>query len=291
MRSIALGKGLLLSASLLCLHKPASAQDHHENDEHPVSIIPPQQAELMTVMAGLKAGTLDLRDIGPATGPASVFPELEFSSAFDVAHPALANTAWEQHMPSLKDAREAGRTSTEIFRQVAVTTPAGPLRLDVYVVSDAFHLDAPGLPRYEYTNTMLACYEAGSAAPAMIVRYISRRADFLAADVKWLQAPPAWKTDAHARKAATPPESDRFTLYPNPARKEVALQFLLSEAGEVSVKVYNALGQLADAPLPTAMMDAGPQSYRYDVAKLPPGAYTLTALIRGKVFTTRLTVL
>jgi hypothetical protein len=66
-----------------------------------------------------------------------------------------------------------------------------------------------------------------------------------------------------------------MTLTPNPASVIARLGFYLPEAGEVSVRVYDALGRLIDAPWQSQKRPAGHQVLGLATADWPAGTYTV----------------
>lgn len=60
--------------------------------------------------------------------------------------------------------------------------------------------------------------------------------------------------------------------YPNPFSKETSIPFQLDEAGQVRLRVYNALGQLVDEPI-NNFLPAGEHTYQWQANSNPAGLY------------------
>ncbi len=71
---------------------------------------------------------------------------------------------------------------------------------------------------------------------------------------------------------------DNFSLlqnYPNPFNPSSIIGFTLNRSGEVSLKIYNVLGEPVDE-VAHGFMPAGSHSYNVDMQKLPSGLYFYT---------------
>lgn len=73
-----------------------------------------------------------------------------------------------------------------------------------------------------------------------------------------------------------PPEPGHlsFSFWPNPARDQVWLQFSAPANGEMTVQLYNALGQQLSSPL-TLMVASGLVKQQVSLAGLAQGVYYL----------------
>jgi hypothetical protein len=83
---------------------------------------------------------------------------------------------------------------------------------------------------------------------------------------------PAVGSDQQANNVA--PEGFRLVQnYPNPFNPTTTIEFSLSHASIVSLKVYNTLGQEVATLADREMMDAGQQQVEFDASMLPSGVY------------------
>jgi hypothetical protein len=78
--------------------------------------------------------------------------------------------------------------------------------------------------------------------------------------------------------------------YPNPFNAETVISFDLPEAGQVSLEVYNLMGQKI-ATLIDGNMPAGQHSVTWDASQYSSGVYFYRLAAGEKVFTRRMTLL
>ena len=87
---------------------------------------------------------------------------------------------------------------------------------------------------------------------------------------------------------------ENFTLkpaYPNPFNPTTTLELAIPEAGYVSVKVYNLVGQEV-ATLVDGVMDATPSyTFQWNAGSLSSGIYLVRAEGAGQVTTQKLMLL
>lgn len=69
-------------------------------------------------------------------------------------------------------------------------------------------------------------------------------------------------------------EDLRLKVYPNPASEVAVLNFNTSETGTISLKIYNALGQLAEQ-VTIENIEAGNHSFQWNVADYTNGLYLI----------------
>ncbi|MES2764521.1 MAG: T9SS type A sorting domain-containing protein [Bacteroidota bacterium] len=84
--------------------------------------------------------------------------------------------------------------------------------------------------------------------------------------------------------------SDSFASSPNPARDEVNIGFTLAESNEVTIVVYNSLGQIAAVLAQDEMRSAGAHTIQYPTATLPVGIYTIYVMTADRTFTRSLSI-
>ena len=70
--------------------------------------------------------------------------------------------------------------------------------------------------------------------------------------------------------------------YPNPFNPTTNLTLNMNENGNVSVKVYNVIGQVVDV-LVDEYMDAGTYSLMWDATDAPSGLYLIESTVGSKV--------
>jgi len=80
------------------------------------------------------------------------------------------------------------------------------------------------------------------------------------------------------------PEPDLFDLlqnYPNPFNPSTTISFTLPQAGSVTLKIYNALGQEVATLLNREQMDEGEQEVLFNASSLASGIYYYRLVIEG----------
>jgi hypothetical protein len=75
---------------------------------------------------------------------------------------------------------------------------------------------------------------------------------------------------------------------PNPAAGRVRVTFSLPRAGRVELVVHDVLGRRVGTPLDGAWFPAGPHTFDWDTAALPPGVYHARLATEAGVVTRRL---
>jgi hypothetical protein len=78
--------------------------------------------------------------------------------------------------------------------------------------------------------------------------------------------------------------------YPNPFNPTTVVGFQLSVVGDVTLKVYDALGREV-ATLVNERLSAGTHSVEFDASDLASGVYLYRLTVGGESFTKRMTVL
>ena len=71
---------------------------------------------------------------------------------------------------------------------------------------------------------------------------------------------------------------DKFTLhpnYPNPFNPITTIEFYLPESGEVTLTIFNVLGEEVTTLLSASLL-SGSHSYRWDASNIPSGIYYYT---------------
>jgi hypothetical protein len=86
---------------------------------------------------------------------------------------------------------------------------------------------------------------------------------------------------------ATPEEFSLRGAYPNPFNPTTSLTLDIAEAGQVSVQVYNLIGQVV-ATLASGYMDADTYTLTWDASNMSSGMYFVKAETAGKVTTQKL---
>jgi len=69
--------------------------------------------------------------------------------------------------------------------------------------------------------------------------------------------------------------------YPNPFNPSTVIEFELAEASEVTLKIYNTLGQEVATLLDHAWMEDGSQSLEFNANNLPSGVYFYRIVAQG----------
>ena len=98
---------------------------------------------------------------------------------------------------------------------------------------------------------------------------------------------------AHPGNLTSEETPTRFSVeanYPNPFNPSTQIQFTIPEAGPVSVKVYNVLGQEV-ATLVDGSLSAGKQAVQFDAHGLPSGIYYYTVTWNGHSETRKMLLL
>jgi hypothetical protein len=105
---------------------------------------------------------------------------------------------------------------------------------------------------------------------------------------------PGWFTGGYTGVANTAaPVPDHFALsqaYPNPFNPSTNVDFALAQAGNVSLKVYNVLGQMVKAVVDNVYKDKGEYHYQITMNDLPSSVYFYT-LTQGNQQLTKTMVL
>ena len=76
-------------------------------------------------------------------------------------------------------------------------------------------------------------------------------------------------------------ENANFTCYPNPVVDRLIIDYDLSESAEMTLKVFNTVGQVVDVQ-PLGMQYAGKQSIQWITNKQPEGTYIFSLEANGK---------
>ena len=84
---------------------------------------------------------------------------------------------------------------------------------------------------------------------------------------------------------------DQLRVSPNPARTVAQATFALQKAGQVTVKVFDAKGQLVAAPLQGKVFAPGAHSLDIDVEDMAVGIYFVNFEAQGFKRTLRLGVI
>ena len=88
-------------------------------------------------------------------------------------------------------------------------------------------------------------------------------------------------------RIAAPEEFSLRGAYPNPFNPTTSLILDIPEAGQVSVQVYNLIGQVV-ATLASGFMDADTYTLTWDASNMSSGMYFVRAETTGKVTTQKL---
>ena len=78
--------------------------------------------------------------------------------------------------------------------------------------------------------------------------------------------------------------------YPNPFNSETVISFDLNVSGNVTLDIYNVLGQKVST-LADGRMEAGSHSLRWDASTFSSGVYFYKLTAGDKIFTKRMTML
>ncbi len=84
------------------------------------------------------------------------------------------------------------------------------------------------------------------------------------------------------------PGGGAFNIYPNPAANVCTIDLELMQTSDVSVVLYNAMGQQVKEVMPVLNMDAGQQEIDFNVADLTPGIYIVEVRVNGQVIRAKL---
>ena len=87
--------------------------------------------------------------------------------------------------------------------------------------------------------------------------------------------------------ADNPPNKVKISCYPNPFNSQASIQFDLPEAGIVSLKIYNVLGQEV-ANLVDGALNAGTHSYVWNADKVASGVYFYRLVTNSTILQNRL---
>lgn len=99
-----------------------------------------------------------------------------------------------------------------------------------------------------------------------------------------------WFKDGQSSGDALPREYALYNNYPNPFNAETVVPFDIPEAGDVSLEVYNLMGQKV-ATLVNGRMNAGHHTVNWDASQYSSGIYFYKLTAGEKVFTRRMTLL
>jgi len=104
-----------------------------------------------------------------------------------------------------------------------------------------------------------------------------------------------WFTGGYTGVAKVPNQvPEKFVLenaYPNPFNPSTNIKFSLAKAGNVSLKVYNALGQLVKTLVDNAYMNKGNFTYNVKMDNLSSGIYFYTLAQGNQVVTKKMVLL
>ncbi len=82
-----------------------------------------------------------------------------------------------------------------------------------------------------------------------------------------------------------------ISLFPNPAQNNINVSFALSNASNVSIKLFNAIGQEVKVLTPNTNLPEGNYNYNYDLpATLATGNYFLEVSSNNKLVTKKLII-
>jgi hypothetical protein len=93
---------------------------------------------------------------------------------------------------------------------------------------------------------------------------------------------------AQQKRAARPSEVT-LTAYPNPVQEQGTLEYMLPEAGEVSLQVYDVLGRQV-ATLASGQEEAGAHTAELEASRLSSGVYIARLKAGGTTVTRKITV-
>lgn len=102
------------------------------------------------------------------------------------------------------------------------------------------------------------------------------------------------KGNLTAAKTNTPGIPNSVSLsqnYPNPFNPTTNIEFDLNRNENVTLAVYNILGQKVATLINNQMMDAGSHTVRFDASKLSSGLYLYQLNVKGKSLTKKMTLL
>lgn len=92
-----------------------------------------------------------------------------------------------------------------------------------------------------------------------------------------------------ANKPADAPLFRKVKVFPNPASKEVTLQYTLEKAGDVRIELRNKEGNLLKV-VKEGAEPAGPQSVVIDAGQLQEGVYYLAVISKGQQLTQKVVI-
>ena len=91
-------------------------------------------------------------------------------------------------------------------------------------------------------------------------------------------------------KVISPLEFSLSSAYPNPFNPTTSMTLSVPEAGNVSVQVYNVMGQVV-ATLANGYMDANTYTLSWDASNASSGMYFVTAEVAGSLITQKLVLM
>ena len=101
---------------------------------------------------------------------------------------------------------------------------------------------------------------------------------------------PGWFTNGYTgvndEQTVLPNEFELYNAYPNPFNPSTNITFTLSQAGNVSLKVYNIMGQLVKTIVDNVYKNQGNYDYRISMDNFSSGVYFVT-LIQGNQIATK----
>lgn len=89
-------------------------------------------------------------------------------------------------------------------------------------------------------------------------------------------------------KPAISTEKSKLSVYPNPGKKNVSIEYILPEKASVSLVLRNSKGQLVDSILVNKLHQAGSYSKNLNISAYPEGLYLLSLSTSGFSETTKL---
>lgn len=95
--------------------------------------------------------------------------------------------------------------------------------------------------------------------------------------------------EATDKPAAAEPLFSKVKVFPNPASKEVTLQYTLEKAGDVRIELRNKEGNLLRV-VKEGAGQAGPQSVAIDTGQLQDGIYYLAVISQGQQLTQKVVI-
>ena len=80
-------------------------------------------------------------------------------------------------------------------------------------------------------------------------------------------------TDVYESGSFIPEDYGLDQNYPNPFNPETNIKFILPEIQQVTLTIYNLLGQIISIPIKEQNYDAGTYTYKLNASKFPSGIY------------------